>query len=302
MVRKFFIFLLYCLFALCITGVFLVILFPRERISAWVATMIEERIPGYTCSIDDIRYVHPLKLRLYRVKVASQDKGITIPIDSLLLSFPAVYPIDQVGVSGVMFGGNVAGDVSFDNLNGSRKININNLEVSQIYFDEIDMIKRGVDRPTQGALSFSGRASVDPKRPRGLRMTGDVRIRDFSTTLRRPIFAQNEVFFDEVTADMSISPGVLQFSDGQATGSLLRGDFSGTVKEAWKWQHSTLDFSGGVVPQQDLLKDDPNLSEALDLYYQRYNTRSIPFQASGTLSEPQFHLSDSPAADAAQKN
>lgn len=302
MLRKFFLFLLCCLFALCVTGLCLIILFPRERISSWVATMIETRIPGYDCSIEDIRYVHPLKIRLYRVIIANDYQGIAIPIDSLLLSFPTSYPVMQIGVSGVVFGGNVSADISFENLKKRGKIDTDNLEVSQIYLEEMDMIERALGRSLQGILSYSGRMSVEPGKLNMLRLTGNVRIRNFTTQLRQPIFSQDELSFKDVKADLSLSSSVLQLSDGQAIGSFMDGDFSGKMKMTAFWRKSPLDFKGNLTPQPELLEDNPNYSEAFDLYFQKYNTRSIPYRISGTLADPGISFSDWPLLDTEQTN
>ena len=70
MVRRLLIFFFYCLFALGIIAVFLVLLFPRDKFLGWASSYIEKKLPNVELSIGDIKYVHPLKIRLYEVALS----------------------------------------------------------------------------------------------------------------------------------------------------------------------------------------------------------------------------------------
>jgi len=294
MIKKLFLFLLFLLFVFCLAGLLLVIFLPRERISGWAAAMIESGLPGYECTIDDIRYVHPLKIRLYRISLVNDFQDISIPLDSLLLSFQAAFPVEQIGVSGVAFGGSVEALVTLNNLGNTGKIDIENFQISHMHFADAEMIGRGIDRKLNGRVSFSGRASFRPGHLDSIRLTGGTRIRDFETTLRQTVFARSELAFDEVTADVSFSSGVLQLSEGWAVGTHLNAAFAGTVQTAALWRNRSLYFDGSVILQPELLAQNPQLSEAVELYFERTNTKTIPFEISGTLREPKVRFSDLP--------
>lgn len=290
MIRKTFKLLLSLLLALSFAAVLLVFVFPRERIAGWAAAKLASRLPGYECSMADVRYVHPLKLRLYRIACTNEFQGITIPVDTLLLSLPASFPVETVGVSGVVFGGDISADLRLDNLRERDKIDIEQLQVSQLQLEEIDAIRDGIERPVRGRFSFTGRASLNPDKLDTLRLSGKVRITDFGTVLRRPILSLDELSFDQVTADASLSSGVLQLSGGRAAGRMVNAVFSGTVLTAALWRNRGLDFSGSLTPQPDLLVNDPDLADALQRYYRLANTQEIPYRIGGTLREPQISL------------
>lgn len=280
MVRKFFIFLLYCLCALCILGAILVIFVPRERIAGWAAQMVESRMSGYECSIDDIRYVYPLKIRLYRIHLSDDSRGIHIPIDTMLISFAAEYPIEKIGVSGVLFGGDVSGDVRLDNLTSSGNVGIDNLNVSRIHLGDIGMVQSGFDRPVHGIVSFTGRAVIDPNNLDDVRLTGAMRVRNFSTILDKPILENNEIEFDDITADVSFSSETLQFADGRISSRLFTGDLAGTLKFSPMWKDSAIDLSGTLTSQPDVQNTTSRADNSLELQY----------EITGTLGDPQGQI------------
>jgi len=292
MIRKLFLFVLYALFALSVTALFIVVLFPRERISDWAAAAIESRLTGFDCSVGDIRYVHPLKIRLYTISLVNDFQKIDIPIDTLLLSFQPTWPVEQVAVSGVAFGGSFEGDVQLDDAGGRNMVAIENLKVSRVRLGEIAMITEGVGRPLDGMLSFSGRASLKPGRLDTLRLAGDLRVRNFTAPLRRPVFAQTRIELDDITARVSLSSSILQLTEGRASGRLVHGDFAGTVRTAALWRNRELDITGNAVVQPALLEAVPELAEPFEIYVRRFNTRAIPYTLSGTLSDPQIDFAD----------
>jgi len=86
MLRRLFIFLFYCLFGLIIIGVCLILLFPKDRFLSWAGDFIDSKNPGFACTIGDIRYVHPFKIRFYQVLIKNDHRHFELPIDSLLLA------------------------------------------------------------------------------------------------------------------------------------------------------------------------------------------------------------------------
>ncbi|MGA7278349.1 MAG: type II secretion system protein GspN [Desulfocapsaceae bacterium] len=288
MLKRLFIFLLYCLFALVLSGVLLVFLFPRERVSSWAARLVEQHLDGMACSIEDIRYVHPLKLRLYQVRLSHVKSAYQVPIDTLLMTFDLAWPVRQVGVSAVIYGGTLETKVSFNQ--SFERFDLENLNISEILLDELKPLQQSIDRPLQGRLGFKGRAVIDRNSLEGFRLSGNLSIAYFSTELRRPILSISSVDLDRVTGSLTVGDGVVDLSDGQFTGELIAGDFSGRILLDRPWPRSSLDLAGGLVPQAPLLNQDPQVRAAASELFKRYRTETIPWLVEGTLQLPEFRF------------
>jgi type II secretion system protein N len=288
MLKRLFIFLLYCLFALVLTGALLVFLFPRERVSAWAAHLVEQHLDGMACSIEDIRYVHPLKLRLYQVRLEPVRSAYQVPVDTLLLTFDLAWPVRQVGVSAVIYGGTLETKVSFNQ--SYDRFNLENINISEILLPELDFLQQSIDRPLQGRLRFKGRAVIERNTLDRFRLSGNLSIADFSTELRRPILSIGQVDLDRVSASLTIGDGVVDLSDGQFTGTLIAGDFTGRILLDSPWSQSRLDLAGGLSPQASLLNQDPQVRAAAAELFKRYRTETIPWLVEGTLQLPEFRF------------
>lgn len=279
--------LFYVLFALSVIGVCLVLLFPRDKFLGWASSYIEQRLPGINVSLADIKYVHPLKLRLYEFYISDDQKEWEIPVDTLLVSVEPRYPIDHIGVIGVMFGG----DLSFDlGLTAAKRLELRDLQISEMLLTELSMLKRIVDRPVEGSVSLSGRATVDRRRLSDVRFTGTMRIDQFQTSLRQPVLDQTEVRFDRVDADIVLNGTIVDVTSGRAKGPLLSGDFSGQIRGTIPMSRSGISLSGDLVPQAALLEKNPALGDSLQAYFIRYRRNSIPYRIEGTVAEPQINF------------
>ena len=285
MLRRLLTFLFYFLFVLAAIGVCLVLLFPRDKFLVWVSEFVERKLPGIEISAGDIKYVHPFKVRLYELNIQDDQNRWKIPVDTLLMSFEPHYPIDRIGVIGVMFGG----DLSFDlSLAKKDRLELVRLDISEMHLKDLKMVQHAMDRPAEGIISLSGRASVDRRKLTDARFTGNLHIEKFHTPLREPVLEQTEVSFDKVSADVVLNGAVVDITDGTASGPLLGGDFSGQILAAGPLGSSGIDFSGNLVPKPALVEKNPALAEPLKAYFKRYGRDSIPYRVEGTVSEPLF--------------
>jgi len=289
MLRRLFIFLFYSLFSLIVIIVSLIYLFPRDKMLSWSEQFIGRQLPGIECRIGAIKYIHPLKLRLYEVAVRSKRYRVELPIETLLLSFEPRYPLRRVGVVGVLLGGDLKTDlvVSENNL-----IELRNLDLSELHLADLTMLERMIDRPLRGRLSFSGRAVIDQSRTAGVRINGSLGITEFYTELRRPIFGENEVRFNTLSAELSHQENRLEMSIGKAAGPLLAGTFYGEIRGDRPWEQSTLDITGTLSPQPGLLEKRPDLADQLRAMYQQFRRQSFPYAVDGTLTEPRFRFTE----------
>ena len=285
MFKRLLIFFLYLLFALLLTGVFLVFLFPRDKFLGWATTYLGDRLPGIEVSAADIKYVHPLKLRIYELNLRDDQDRWELPVDTLLLSVEPRYPVEKIGVIGVLFGGDLRFDLS---LGPNRRLELSNLQLSEMRLADVSMLERSMERPVAGLFSLTGRATVNYRRPSDVRFTGTAQIEKFSTTLKQPVLEESEVRFDQVRGDIAFNEGVIDVTGGTAGGPLFNGDFSGQIWGALPLGRSRLDLRGRLVPTPALISKHPELADPLAAYFRRFMTESIPYQIDGTMAEPVF--------------
>jgi len=289
MLRWLFIVLFYCLFSLIVISVSLVYLFPRGKLLSWSEQLIERQLPGVACKIGAVKYVHPLKLRLYEVVVRFKRYRVELPVETLLLSFQPDYPIKTIGVVGVLLGGDLKTDVVFAS---GGEVKLSNLEFSEMHLEDLTTLRQLLDRSLQGRLSFDGRASINRRSSVPFRLNGSLQVTNFKTELRRPIFAENDVSFGTLRADLSQQGKRLELSVGRAAGPLLAATFYGEIQGDRPWEQSTLSITGTLSPQPGLLEKRPELAARLRSIYQRYRLQSIPFVVDGTIIEPRFRFSE----------
>lgn len=287
MLRRLLTFFFYCLFVLGAIGVCLVLLFPRDKFLVWVSELIEKKLPGIEISAADIKYVHPFKIRLYELSVKDDQSQWEIPIDTLLVSFEPHYPIDHIGVIGVVFGG----DLSFTlSLAKKGRLELVDLDLSEMHLRDLKMVQQGMGRPVAGIISMSGLASADRRTLKDIRFTGNLLVEQFHTPLREAVLEQTEVRFDKVSAEVVLNGTVVDVTDGSGSGPLIDGDFSGQIRVAEPLSSSLINFNGNLIPKPLLIEKNPALSEPLRLYFHRYDRESIPYRIEGTVSEPLFRF------------
>ena len=283
MFKRLLILFFYCLFALVVTGVFLVVLFPRDKFLGWASAQLTRKLPGIELSAGDIKYVHPFKLRIYGLNLRDDQNRWELPVDTLLVSFEPRFPVEKIGVIGVLFGGDLRFDLGFGS---HERLELGNLQISEMHLADLTMLAQSMGRPVKGILSLSGRATVDYRRPSDVRFTGKMQIANFSTPLKRPVLKETEVRFDQVSGDIVFNEGVIDVTGGRAAGLLLEGDFSGQIWGALPMGNSRFDLRGSVVPKTSLIQKHPDLADPLAAYFKRFMTDSIPYQIEGTVAEP----------------
>lgn len=286
MLKRFFISMLYVAYAVALVAVLLVVFFPKDRFVVWVAEHVERKLPGFECRVEDVRYMHPFKIRLDQVRLVNNAKQIDIPIDSLMIHFEMRWPIEHFDVSADLYGGSVASSVITDWK--FKTFQLDDFEVRAINLKSVDSLQRSLDRQIKGMLSLSGQIVLKGKNYSDTQFKGVVEIDDFHTKLRRPVLGSTEFDFNKVETGADVNRQRIYLSNGKFSGESLNGNFSGTVNLMKPWQQSRLDIQGGVMPLARLLKSDPKVARAAALLYRQYQEDFIPCLVDGTIKFPQF--------------
>lgn len=286
MLRGIFLFLLYCFYGLVLIVALLFIFFPRDRFLLWAAGRVEQELPGFECRIEEVRYEHPFKLRFNQMILENQSERISLPIDTLLAGFEKKWPIENLHVSAVLYGGVLESDLMVTS--EKNRITLSNLSATSIRLQDAEFLQKRLDRQITGNLSITGKMVILGGTDRGIEFAGKIKIDQFNTKLRRPVLGFSELDFAQVVAVLNLDHTLIELTEGRYAGELIDGNFAGSVMVQEPWQESRIDIEGGVIPQDLLLERDPLAAEAAARLYREYREEAIPCQIDGTVQEPRF--------------
>lgn len=286
MARRIVLLLVYGCYALLLTGILLVVLFPRDQVPGWLAHRVEQQLPGFACRIDDVRYLHPFAIRIDQIILDNSTAQIKVPIDALSIRFKPGWPLAVEAVSASLFKGSLNSDISIDW--PGRRIEMRNLSISSIHLNDIDFLHRRLDRQIGGKLDLSGELVVNLDRYDTMRFTGAVEIGNFATKLRRPVLEQRDISFNRIGADLRQQGEIIEILGGRFDGDLIGGTFSGWTEIRKPWQDSLIEIESRLILKPALLENDERAAEIAAGLYSIYQEAPIPGRAIGTLKEPQF--------------
>jgi len=288
MIRRTLLILLYFFYGIILIGVLLVMLFPKDSFRTWLAERMERELPGFQLRIEEVRYVHPLKIMLEGLVLENPIERLNLSIDSLVAGIERQWPIRNMQVSAELYGGEMKADV---NLNRRENfVGFSNLSISSIRLEDVDVLQKKLDRQIRGIGSMSGYAKISGTKGLGVSFDGIVEIEQFFTRLRRPVLTLSEIDLASATSGVRLSPGTISLMDGRFEGELLSGEFSGTITLQEPLQQSRLDIAGGMIPDSRMLEGDPALTENIASLYREYRQETIPCRVEGTIQEPQFRF------------
>jgi len=243
-------------------------------------------LSGFACRVQDVRYVHPLKLKFHQIILDNESEQINIPIDSLLIGFEMKWPIEHVDFSAVLYGGVVESGVLLDLK--SNRIDLEGFAVASVRLDDINFLQKRIDRQIRGILYISGRITGIGMDLSETEFAGTMKIDNLYTRLRRPILGTSEIEFKQIEVDTVLKRNRIDLLGGRLTGPLLNGKFSGGVILQKPWQESGLDVVVGLIPHPQLLQSDPQVEEAAAQLYRKYRMKAIPGLVGGSIKYPQF--------------
>lgn len=286
MLKKLSLTFIYLFYAVALIAVLLVVRFPKDTVLTRVEQKIEERLPGYTCEINNIKYVYPFNVLVEGVTIVHRDNSSQLPVTNVLVTPDPKHLLTRFGISLELLGGTMKTGVVLRP--ESNRVEFPTLALSGINLKDVAFIEQNLSRGIDGTLELSGRYSTDLADLNKGDFSGSVRINDFKMELKRPVLQSNEVVFSELRSVVQLKNSLVEIVDGTATGPLFDGVFNGSIQLNELWRASVLEVSGTISPKQDYLERDRQVARAVALLYKKYKSSTIPYRLTGNFEDPVF--------------
>ncbi len=281
MLKKIFFYSLYCL---CITILFLVILFPEQSIKNYLKARIAASKPGLVFSVERIRPALPLCLKMSDLSLSYSGNPLVhaqrvLVRPQLLSVFNAKkkFNIDTQIASGeikaavtLQFASDIA---DIDTVLSFQGIDIEKLDFLSLLHEN------HLTGKAEGKLSYNGPLYGGGK--------GEGRI-DFSKAGIR--FAQKrfgiaKLDFDNISIEFSINRNMVTLKKVEAKGNMLELKATGTINLNLPFSKSRVDISGTLVPRPSLLK------KIGGIFPRRYLEKGgLPFRITGSFEMPHYSV------------
>lgn len=289
--KKLFLAVLYITFAVFLTAVLLVVRFPKDSFLAYITSRLEERMPGYVCTISAFEYRYPTSLALGTVTFQKGQNGREWVLENMSLSFDPSESLQKFQARFIMYGGSVSLEATL--AEWGKEVSLHGLEVSGMDVGKANL-QEFARRNVSGTLGFSGNYAASLSEIDEGRLNGILDLTGFASELKRPILMSSEVRFDRISARIAMDRKQLIFSDGEAEGKMYDGTFSGTVSFAAIPAMGSLIIDGMLSPKQEFMRKNRQVARAAALLYKKYRSTDIPFNVTGRLQEPVFRFGPRP--------
>ena len=276
----------YIFYAVILLVVLLVVRFPKESLLARIEAKVEHELPGYTCTINDIKYGYPINVLLEGVNISHPGRQIQLPETEVTVTPDLKNLLTTFKVSMDVYGGTLSTDVIVHSQ--ENQIELPRLEISATDLEGVGFLAQSLGRGIQGKLELSGRYLGNRNRLLDGEFSGTVRISDFEIELKRPILQSKQVVFSELSSFIQVKNTLVELGEGNGVGPFYDGAFSGSVKLKRLWRASVLDVAGTLSPRQEYLEENRQVARAAALLYKKYKRSTIPFQLTGTMEDPLF--------------
>jgi len=278
------------LYGMILTGVLLVVRFPKAKFKSFCTGFIEKRISEVHCSIGQIEYDFPATFRLQNIVFQPLEKqnGKGVEISQLVITADMKDLGKSFYLSANVYGGQGKCRLFIKDKNDA-------FVLSDCHFTHIDMGKMGY---LQGQLGrrFTGIVDLDggytgrvDKIGRG-KFEGTLSIQNATMNLINPILDIENIRLHKADMNISINNKEADLEKVRFQGPEFSGAMSGKIKIMSPWMGSGLNMRGELAPLASLLARNPEVKGLMILSQKQHRRSILPFMVSGTLAAPEFRF------------
>jgi len=277
--------LLYSVYIIAITGVFLYYLFPSDTMKTYLAYRLSQGNPDITVTIDRINPVLPPGINLHDVGIVHQNEAL-IDLDSLKI-MPGILSLfsdkSTVNFKGRVNAGTFSGRAEIGDTSEGQEIKADG-KISGIQVQGIPALQRLPADKISGVLNGNFTyANAGPSRS----LEGKLTLSQGRIELNEAVFNLKSLEFRDIDADLMLKNDTLTINRTNAKGNQLDADLTGTIGLTGK---NALNLIVSVIPHHLLLaKIEKTLPMDL-LRKKKAGNAAISFKINGTLDEPGFSL------------
>ncbi len=288
--------LLYFIYIIVVTVLFIYYLFPSDAVKRYVAVEFNKANPDFKISINFIKPTFPPGLRLYNVSLYHLNQLVVeaeqVKITPVLLSLFGAKP--AFSFKGKAYEGILEGNCTLIKKTGTKSPNIKSMDNRKIVvktklyginLKNISAIQRLAEREITGILD--GLFSFNSGESTGTLMA-DINISDCEVELLLPVFNLKSVAFTDIKTKAVITNQKIQINECIIKGNQADGRISGSVNLKNPLGQSVLNLTGNIKPHHLLIENLQNIFLVKALI--KTGKGRLPVRLYGTIEQPGFSL------------
>ena len=280
--------LLYTVYIIVITGVFLYHLFPSEPLKTYLEYRLSQGNPDIVVTIDRVNPAIPPGINLHEVGIVHQDKAI-IDLDSLKI-MPAILSLfsanTTVNFKGLVNAGTISGRAEIDDNPEGQKVKCAG-RISGVQVQGIPALQRLPADKVSGVLNGDFTyANSGPTRA----LEGKLTLSQCRIELNKAVFSLKSLEFRNIDADLMLNNDTLTIKQTSARGNQLDADLTGTIGLTGQTGKNALNLTVSLTPHHVLLAKIEKTLPMDFLREKKAGKAAISFKIDGTLDEPDFSL------------
>ncbi len=280
--------ILYAIYIICVTGIFLYYLFPSNALKAYLAFRLAQGNPDVTVTIDRVSPAIPPGISLYNVGILYQNQAM-VDLEKLKL-MPGILSLfsdkTTVNFNGRVNAGTISGQAEIDANSGAQAITGNG-RISGIQVQGIPALQRLPADKISGVLNGDFTfANAGPERS----LTGKLMLSQSRIELKKAVFNLKSMEFRDIDADLMLKNNTLTIKQTKARGNQLDADLTGTIALTGQPAQSEMDLTVSVKPHHLLLATIEKTLPMDFLRNKKAGEGAISFKIGGTLDNPGFSL------------
>lgn len=242
--------IIFTIYGIIITGVFLYCCFPSENIRNYIESVVPANNQYITLSLDSAKPSFPPGITLGNLVISFRDKpGSNLKAD-ILTARPALGSLVLGHLSLLLkanaYEGNMRANVSFANRFSARgpikaNVRLDNINIGNCsYLTAI--LGRQLDGKIKGLLTYEGKYEEIS----GGTGKAELIILNGSIRLARNAFGFDKLIYDRIETDMVLRKRILKMNKINLLGKQLRGTFNGNIFLDNDIEQSRLAIRGNV--------------------------------------------------------
>ena len=281
--------ILYALFVIAVTVLFLYALFPSEQIKPYIISMAEQYAPGIQVAIEKISPAFPPGIKLQQIDIRHKEYTL-LKVDSARVA-PSLWSLlklrKTINFNLVTSQGKIRGQAQLTPPDENMQMVVQ-AELMKIQLKQVALLRGLPDYIVSGELDGRIEYQVDhDNRGRGVATIG---VSQGSLELLKPVMSIDKLEFRNIDAELSLSPGQVRFRRCDMDGREVDGRLIGSILLSSPYENSRMNLSGTAKPHPEFL-NKIRKSVPLDLFGGKDINRSgLPFRIYGTFNKPGFAL------------
>lgn len=277
---------LYCLYAVVALGFFLYVRFPSDIMKEILLNQVQQAQPETRLSIDEISPTIPPGIKLVPLAVSYADIPV-MRMDELSIT-PRLFSLfgstKRFGLKGSLGDGELKGEADTIQESNERQAQVT-LNLSRVPLKFLEILNQYPSFKPDGEMD--ARINFDSSKGGG---TADVSLEISSAriALNPPLMGIEALEFNQIKAQLSVSPRMVQIRSCDASGDQLDGKITGSIVFRNPVEESRMTLSLTLKPQPAFLADHKNDMIGGLLSSENAQLRGLVFRISGTLSNPNY--------------